>query len=60
MALGMGTEDLKQLVEMIDTLDGPVNVCDDGSEEHFWVPGDMTGIPPTPAEPAVEAAEKDC
>lgn len=56
MPSGMGAEDVRQLVEIIDTLDGPIKVYDDGSEEHFWAPGDMTGISPTPAEPA----EKDC
>ena len=33
-------DEMKQLVKIVDTLDGPINVYDDSSEEFFEVPRD--------------------
>jgi hypothetical protein len=46
---------MRQLVEIIDTLDWPINVYDDGSKERFRVPRDLKCNPLTEAKSAAEA-----
>jgi len=59
----MATRSVKgmaRLVEIIDTLDGPINVYDDGSQEFFEVPRDPKSDPPTAVESSVEPDQKGC
>ena len=56
---GHGVDDMRQLVEIIDTLDGPINVYDDGTEEFFSVSRDGGSDPPT-VEASDEADQKGC
>ena len=53
-------DEMKQLVKIVDTLDGPINVYDDGSEEFFEVPRDPKSDPPTIVGSASEPDQKDC
>ena len=51
--------DAKRVVEIIDTLDGPIDVYDDGTEEFFGVPRDPKSDP-SPVEATDKPDQEGC